>query len=117
MIKNLFFNVPARRKFLKSNQVELSNIIKEFEKLALVNNGVEFKLSHNGSMMYHLQPGSFLQRIVALMGRSIEGQLIPVSIDTELVRVHGFVGKPENSRRRNAIQFMFANERFIKKTK
>ncbi len=114
MIKNLFFNVPARRKFLKSNQVELSNIIKEFEKLALVNNGVEFKLSHNGSMMYHLQPGSFLQRIVALMGRSIEGQLIPVSIDTELVRVHGFVGKPENSRRRNAIQFMFANERFMR---
>ena len=114
MIKNLFFNVPARRKFLKSNQVELSNIIKEFEKIALVNHHIEFKFSHNGSVMYHLQPGTFIQRIGALMGRSLESQLIPLNIDTTLVRIQGYVGKPENARRRNAMQFMFVNERFMR---
>ena len=114
MIKNLFFNVPARRKFLKSNQVEMSNIIKEFEKLALVNNNVEFTLMHNGSVIYKLAAGTFIQRISALMGRSIEEQLIPLNIDTSLVSVKGYLGRPENARKRNHLQFMFANERFMK---
>ena len=114
MIKNLFFNVPARRKFLKSNQVELSNIVKEFEKLALVNNDVEFTLMHNGNMMYKLMKGTFRQRIAALMGNSIDQQLLPVSIDTSLVKVQGYIGKPENARKRNALQFMFVNERYMR---
>ena len=114
MIKNIFFNVPARRKFLKSNQVELSNIVKEFEKLALVNHNVEFTLIHNGNVMYKLMKGSFRQRIGALMGNSIEQQLLPVSIDTSLVKVQGYVGRPENARKRNALQFMFVNERFMR---
>ncbi len=114
MVKNLFFNVPARRKFLKSNQVELSNIIKEFEKLALINNEVEFTLIHNGNVIYKLSPGTFIQRIAALMGRNIEEQLIPLSIDTSLVKVQGYVGKPENARKRNYLQFLFANGRFMK---
>lgn len=114
MIKNIFFNVPARRKFLKSNQVELSNIVKEFEKLALVNNQVEFTLIHNGNVMYKLMKGSFRQRIAALMGNSLEQQLLPINIDTSLVKVEGYVGKPENARKRNALQFMFVNERYMR---
>lgn len=114
MIKNLFFNVPARRKFLKSNQVELSNIVKEFEKLALVNCHVEFTLMHNGTIMYKLSSGSFLQRISALMGRNMENQLIPVNVDTSIVRIHGFIGKPENARKRNALQYFFVNGRYMR---
>ena len=114
MIKNLFFNVPARRKFLKSNQVELSNIVKEFEKLALVNNEVEFTLIHNDNVMYKLMKGSFRQRITSLMGSSMDQQLLPLSIDTSLVKVQGYVGKPENARKRNALQYMFVNERFMR---
>ena len=114
MIKNIFFNVPARRKFLKTNQVELSNIVKEFEKLALVNHDVEFTLMHNGNVMYKLMKGTFRQRIAALMGNSIDQQLLPVTIETSLVKVQGYVGKPENARKRNALQFMFVNERFMR---
>ena len=114
MIKNIFFNVPARRKFLKSNQVELSNIVKEFEKLALANNNVEFTLMHNGNVMYKLMKGTFRQRIAALMGNNMDQQLLPVNIDTSLVKVQGYVGKPENARKRNALQFMFVNERFMR---
>ena len=114
MIKNIFFNVPARRKFLKSNQVELSNIVKEFEKLALVNNTVEFTLMHNGNVMYKLMKGTFRQRIAALMGNSLDQQLLPIGIDTSLVKVEGYVGKPENARKRNALQFMFVNERYMR---
>ncbi len=114
MIKNLFFNVPARRKFLKSNQVELSNIVKEFEKLALVNCNVEFTLMHNGSVMYKLMASGLLQRIAALMGKNLEHQLIPVNVDTSIVRIHGFVGKPEGSRKRGAQQFLFVNGRYMR---
>lgn len=114
MIKNIFFNVPARRKFLKTNQVELSNIVKEFEKLALVNNEVEFTLMHNGNLMYKLPKGTFRQRITALMGSSLDQQLLPLTIDTSLVKVQGYVGKPENARKRNALQFMFVNGRFMR---
>ncbi len=114
MIKNIFFNVPARRKFLKSNQVELSNIVKEFEKLALVNNQVEFTLMHNGNLMYKLAKGTFRQRIAALMGNNLDQQLLPININTSLVSIQGYVGKPENARKRNALQFMFVNERFMR---
>ena len=114
MIKNIFFNVPARRKFLKSNQVELSNIVKEFEKLALVNNEVEFTLIHNDNVMYKLMQGTFRQRIAALMGNNMDQQLLPVNIDTSLVKVQGYVGKPENARKRNALQFMFVNGRYMR---
>ena len=114
MIKNIFFNVPARRKFLKSNQVELSNIVKEFEKLALVNNEVEFTFMHNGNVMYKLMKGTFRQRITALMGNSLDQQLLPLSVDTSLVKIQGYIGKPENARKRNFIQFMFVNGRYMR---
>ena len=114
MVKNIFFNVPARRKFLKTNQVELSNIVKEFEKLALINNEVEFTLVHNGNVMYKLMRGTFRQRIAALMGNNMDQQLLPVTIDTSMVKVQGYIGKPENARKRNAMQFMFVNGRFMR---
>lgn len=113
-IKNLFFNVPARRKFLKSNAVELANIVKEFEKLALVNPGVEFTLTHNDSMMYKLRAGNFKQRITAIFGDALEKQLLPLAVDTTLVRIDGFVSRPENARRRNSLQYFFVNGRYMR---
>lgn len=114
MIKNIFYNVPARRKFLKSNEVELNNIVREFEKLAMVNHDVEFTLMNNGHLMYKLLPGTFLQRVTALMGKAFENQLIPINVDTTLVRINGYVSKPSFARKRNYKQFLFVNERFMK---
>ena len=111
MVKNLFFNVPARRKFLKKDSVELSNIIHEFERLALVNTGVEFTLVHNDVTLHQLLPGSLKQRIVDLFGKALDKQLIPVETDTSIVRISGFVGLPENARKRNALQYFFVNGR------
>jgi len=114
MVKNIFYNVPARRKFLKSNEVELNNIVREFEKLAMVNHNVEFTLMNNGHLMYKLLPGSFLQRVTALMGKVFDDQLIPVNVDTTLVRISGYVSKPSFARKRNYKQFLFVNERYMK---
>ncbi len=114
MIKDIFFNVPARRKFLKSNQVELNNIIKEFEKLALINYNVDFTLTHNGSILYKLMHGSFKQRITSLFGRSLDSQLIPLSTETSLVKVDGFISMPEKAKRRNYQQFFFVNGRYMR---
>lgn len=114
MIKDLFFNVPARRKFLKSNQVELSNIIKEFEKLALVNYNLDFTVTHNGNLLYKLSSGTLKQRIIALFGHNIDQQLIPLNVDTSLVKISGFIGKPESARKRNAMQYFFVNGRYMR---
>lgn len=111
MVKNLFFNVPARRKFLKKDSVELANIMHEFERLALVNPGIEFTLVNNDTVMHQLLKGSLKQRIVELFGKSIERQLIPIHTDTSIVRISGFIGMPESSRRRNALQYLFVNGR------
>lgn len=114
MIKNIFFNVPARRKFLKSNQVELSNIIKEYEKLALVNHNVDFSLSNNDKLLNKFSGGSFKQRIASLWGAKVDQQLVPLNTDTSLVRITGFVSKPEGARKRNFLQFLFVNGRFMR---
>lgn len=115
MIKNIFFNVPARRKFLKSKQVELSNIVREFERLALVNHTTEFSLTNDDNVMYKLMPGDSLKkRIAALFSRSIEQQLITIETSTSIVTISGFVGRPENARRRGALQYFFVNGRHMK---
>ena len=114
MIKNIFFNVPARRKFLKSNQVELSNIIKEYEKLALVNHHVDFSLSNNDKLLNKFSGGSFKQRIASLWGAKVDQQLVPLNTDTSLVRITGFVSKPEGARKRNFLQILFVNGRFMR---
>ncbi len=111
MVKNLFFNVPARRKFLKKDSVEMSNIMHEFERLALVNCQVEMTLIHNDITVCSLPKGNLKQRIVALFGKSLDSQLIPVQTDTAMVRLSGFVVRPENCRKRGAQQFLFVNGR------
>lgn len=111
MVKNLFFNVPARRKFLKSDHVEMNNVLREFERLALVNPGIEFLLIHNDSVVSQLLKGSFKQRIIDLFGKSLDKQIVPVETETSIVRVSGFVGRPENARKRGALQFFMVNGR------
>ena len=113
-VKNLFFNIPARRKFLKSNQAELNNIITEFERVALVNCDVEFSLVHNGSELISLPPSSLRLRIVNLFGRKVSDLLIEVGVDSTMINVKGFVGAPESARKKGALQFFFTNGRYMR---
>lgn len=110
-VKNLFFNFPARRKFLKKDSVELTHIVHEFERLALVNPDKEFLLMHNDVTLHQLLPGSMKQRVVDLFGKSLAKQLIPVTTETSLVKINGLVSLPANTRKRNALQYFFVNGR------
>lgn len=111
MVRNIFFNVPARRKFLKKDSVELNNILHEFERLALVNPDVDLTVIHNDITLHQLRHAPFKQRIGDLFGKSVERQLIPVDTETSIVRLSGFVGLPENARKRGALQYLFVNGR------
>ncbi len=111
MVKRLFFNLPARRKFLKKDSVELGHIVREFERLALVNTDVAFTLTHNDVTLYQLGPAALKQRICDLFGKSLDHQLIPISTDTSLVRIDGFISLPQNAKRRGALQYFFVNGR------
>ncbi|MGL5938112.1 MAG: DNA mismatch repair endonuclease MutL [Phocaeicola sp.] len=113
-VKNLFFNVPARRKFLKSNQTELSNILTEFERIALVNPEVGLTLTHNETEVFHLSPSQLRQRIVGIFGKKINQELLSLQVDTTMIRVSGFVGKPESARKKGARQFFFVNGRYMR---
>lgn len=112
-VKNIFFNVPARRKFLKSNQVELSNILNEFERMALINTQISFILVHNDSELYNLPATNLRQRIVALFGKSLNQQLLSLGTETSLVKISGYVGRPEAARKRGALQYFFVNGRYM----
>lgn len=114
LVKNLFFNVPARRKFLKSNQTELSNILAEFERIALVNNQVAFTLYHNGTEMLNLPATALKQRIMGVFGKKINQELLSVEVDTTMVRIAGFVGRPETARKKGARQYFFVNGRYMR---
>lgn len=114
LIKNLFFNIPARRKFLKSNQTELSNILQEFERVALVHPDIAFSLTHNDSTMLSLTPSSLRQRIVNIFGRKLNEQLLTVEVETTLVKLSGFVAKPEYARKKGSHQYFFVNGRYMK---
>ncbi|MCH5245496.1 MAG: DNA mismatch repair endonuclease MutL [Muribaculaceae bacterium] len=111
MVKNLFFNVPARRKFLKKDSVEMSNIMREFERLALVNTEIEFTLIHNDVTVQQLRRGNLKQRIVELFGKGIDKQIIPINAEVSFVKLSGFVSLPEHARRRNSLQYFFVNGR------
>ncbi len=113
-VKNLFFNVPARRKFLKSNQTELSNILTEFERIALVNPDVSFTLHHNGAELFNLPAIQLRQRIMGVFGKKINQELLSVEVDTTMVRISGFVGKPESARKKGARQYFFVNGRYMR---
>ena len=113
-VKNLFFNVPARRKFLKSNQTELNNILTEFERIALVNPDISFTLHHNGTEMLNLPAIQLKQRIMGVFGKKINQELLPLEVDTTMVRITGFVGRPDSSRKKGARQFFFVNGRYMR---
>ena len=113
-VKNLFFNVPARRKFLKSNQTELSNILTEFERIVLVNPEVSFTLHHNGAELFNLPALQLRQRIMGVFGKKINQELLSLDVDTTMVRVSGFVGKPETARKKGARQYFFVNGRYMR---
>ena len=113
-VKNLFFNIPARRKFLKSNQTELSNILTEFERIALAHPETSFSLHSGGAAMMNLPTGNFKQRILGGFGKRLEAKLIPVEVKTTLINISGFVGVPSASRRKNAQQFFFVNGRYMR---
>lgn len=114
LVQNLFFNVPARRKFLKSNQTELSNIMQEFERVALVNANLRFTLTHDDHLMVTLSPEPHKQRIATLFGKKLGEQLLPVEVETTLCTVSGFVGKPESARKKGARQFFYINGRYMR---
>lgn len=114
MVQNLFYNVPARRKFLKSNQTELSRIIQEFEKVALVNPQVRLTFSHNGTPQVTLPVESLKQRIVSLFGKKMSEQLLGVNVETTLCHISGYVGKPESARKKGALQYFFINGRYMR---
>lgn len=114
MVKNLFFNIPARRRFLKSNQTEFNNIVAEFEKIVLAHPEVRFSLVNNDSVVYDLSSGTYLQRIADVFGKRMNQQLLHIEVDTSIVRIKGFVGTPESSRKKGAKQFFFVNGRYMR---
>ncbi len=113
-VKNLFFNVPARRKFLKSDPVELKHIIEEFKRVALAHPDIFFSMYHNDQEVYHLPVTNLRQRIVAILGKQVNDKLVPIEEDTEIVKITGFVGKPEAAKKTKGDQFIFVNNRYIK---
>lgn len=113
-VENLFFNVPARRRFLKTNVTELNNIITVFERMVLVNPQVAFTLHSNGVQLMDLPVSGLRQRILAVYGKRINQDLLPVEVETSVCRISGFVGKPESARKKGAHQFFFVNGRFMK---
>ena len=113
-VKNLFFNVPARRNFLKSNTLELKYIIDEFFRVAMVNPGIGFSLYNNDKILYQLFASNLKQRLVSLLGNTYHQRLIPVEQNTAIVNISGFIGKPEFARKKRGEQYFFVNNRFIK---
>lgn len=114
LIKNLFYNVPARRRFLKSNATELRHIIGEFQRVALANPQVAFSLVHNDQFIFTLTTGNLKQRITGVMGKQTQNHLIPVNTDATVVKIHGFTGKPQSARKSPGDQFFFVNNRFMR---
>ena len=113
-IKNLFFNVPARRNFLKSAQAEMRHIVEEFTRVTLMNPEIGFTLNSDGKELYHLYPGNLKQRIMGLFGSNYEGKLLPVRQETDRVRIDGYIVKAEYARKTRGEQYFFVNKRFIK---
>jgi DNA mismatch repair protein MutL len=113
-VKNLFFNVPARRNFLKSNQVETKHILEEFQRVALINPHIAFLFQHNGQEVLKLNKGNFRQRITAIYGPRYNERLVPVKEETDVVSLSGFITKPEFAKKTRGEQYFFVNNRFIK---
>lgn len=115
-VRNIFYNTPARRNFLKSDSVETRHIIDEFQRVALAHPGIAFRMHHNNAEVFNLPKGPLRQRIIGVLGNKYNQRLVPVDVETDIVKVFGFVGKPEFSRKTRGEQFFFVNDRFIKST-
>jgi DNA mismatch repair protein MutL len=113
-VKNLFFNVPARRNFLKSNTVEMRHIIDEFQRIAIAHPEIFFSLHHNNTEVFHLTAGKLRQRIVGVFGTNSNKKLVPIQEETEALRLYGYIGKPEYAKKTRGEQLFFVNNRFIK---
>lgn len=113
-VRNLFFNIPARRNFLKSNPVELRHVIEEFQRIALANPEVAFSLIQGDEQVFDLPPGKLSQRIVNIFGKTYQQQLAPVKEETEQIRITGYIGRPESARKTRGEQFIFVNNRFVR---
>ena len=114
LVKNLFFNVPARRKFLKTNTTEFSHIEKEFFRIALVYPHISFEFWHNDQECYMLQASGYRERIVSIFGKGINSQLVSINADSTLVKIYGFIGKPETAKKQNDRQYFFVNSRYMR---
>ena len=113
-VKNLFYNVPARRNFLKSDETELRNLIDAFQQMALARPDLQFRLSHQGTDVYNLRPGHLRQRITSLFGESMAGGMVPIQESTPILEISGFVGRPGIARKSRGLNFFFLNGRFIR---
>ena len=113
-IRNLFYNIPARRNFLKSNSVEMRHIIDEFQRISLAHPDIFFSLHSDNNELFHLSPGTLKQRIVHLFGNNYNQKLVPVEEETSIINIQGFIGKPEYAKKTRGEQFFFVNKRFIK---
>ncbi len=113
-VRNLFFNIPARRKFLKSNHTELNNIMQEFERIVLVNNTVSFSLTCDGTTTVRLVASNLRRRIVDVFGKKVGDDLVAVDVETTLVNINGFVGRPEAARKKGVHQYFFVNGRYMR---
>lgn len=114
LVKNLFFNIPARRNFLKSDTVEMRHIFDEFQRIALAHPNIYFTLIHNGSEVFNLPSSNYRQRIVNVFGGKTNEKLVPISETTDIIQISGFIGKPEYAKKSRTEQFFFVNDRFIK---
>ena len=113
-VSNIFYNVPARRNFLKSNPVEFRHIMDEFHRVVLAHENIEFSLFHNDNEMFRLNKTHLAQRILHIFGKKLEGQLIPISEATDIVKISGFLGKPPTAKKSRGEQFFFVNNRYIR---
>lgn len=113
-VKNLFFNVPARRKFLKRDHVEMKHILEEFQRVALVHTNIHFSLHHNGEEVYNLRSSNLRQRTVDIFGKGFNEKLVPIEESTSMAKIHGFVGKPEFAKKSRGDQYFFVNGRFVR---
>ena len=114
IVKNLFFNIPARKNFLKSNKVELKHIVDEFFRAALTNENINFKLTHDGSVLFSLKQENRKNRIANLFGKNITEKIIPIQEETDIVHISGFLGKPNHAKKTRGEQFFFVNNRYVK---
>jgi DNA mismatch repair protein MutL len=114
LIKNLFFNIPARRKFLKKDSTEFKHVIDEIQRVAIIHTSVHFKLIHNDQEIYNLPVSNHKQRLQNIFGKSIDKELVPIMSESPLIKISGFIGKPELAKKRSGQQFFFVNSRFMK---